>query len=95
MADDEIELVIKISKETYQGVVSTNKIHGRWGNDLLGILCTGIANGTQLPKGHGRLIDADALIDTLGCSDRDIYTKTCIEEDTPTIIEATNTESEE
>lgn len=32
-----------------------------------------VLNGTPLPKGHGRLIDADALIDTLGCSDRDIY----------------------
>jgi len=61
MADNEIELVIKISKETYQGVVSASKIHGRWGNDLLGVLCTGIATGTLLPKGHGRLGDLDAL----------------------------------
>ena len=39
-----------------------------------------------LPKGHGRLIDADALINTLGCSDRDIYVEACIEENAPTII---------
>lgn len=37
---------------------------------------------------HGRLIDADALTDKLGISDRDIYCKCVIEEDAPTIIEA-------
>jgi hypothetical protein len=47
-----------------------------------------IRNGTPLPKGHGRLIDADALIDSLGASDGDIYCKAVIEEDAPTIIEA-------
>lgn len=47
-----------------------------------------IKNGKPLPKGHGRLIDADALIDSLDCSDRDIYCKSVIEEDAPTIIEA-------
>ena len=53
-----------------------------------------IKNSTPLPKGHGRLIDADALIDTLGCSDRDIYVEACIEEDAPTIIGAYKAESE-
>lgn len=43
-----------------------------------------------LPKGHGRLIDADALIDSLDVSDRDIYCKAVIEEDAPTIIDAGN-----
>ena len=51
-----------------------------------------IGNGTPLPKGHGRLIDADAFLDTLSCGDRyyveDIYVKGCIENDAPTIIEA-------
>lgn len=32
-----------------------------------------------------RLIDADAIINTLGCSDRDIYVKACIGEDAPTV----------
>lgn len=41
-----------------------------------------------LPKGHGRLIDADALIDSLDASDRDIYCKAVIEEEAPIIIEA-------
>jgi hypothetical protein len=47
-----------------------------------------IGNGIPLPGRHGRLIDVDALIDTLGCSDRDIYVKACIEEDATTIIKA-------
>jgi hypothetical protein len=51
-------------------------------------LMKAVDNGALLPNGHGRLIDADALIDTLGCSDRDIYVKACIEEDARTIIEA-------
>lgn len=59
-----IELVIKIPEEEYQGVVNADKGRGQWGNDLLGILCAGISDGTPLPKGHGRLIDADALINT-------------------------------
>lgn len=54
-----------------------------------------IYNGTSLPAHHGRLIDADALIDSLGISDRDIYCKAVIEEDAPTIIEADKAESEE
>lgn len=45
------------------------------------ILVNAIKNGTPLPKGHGRLIDADDLLDN-----------TCIDE-IPTIIEA-DTKSE-
>lgn len=45
-----------------------------------------VRNGKPLPKGHGRLIDADKLIDSLGGSDRDIYCKAVIEEDAQTII---------
>ena len=46
------------------------------------IVLNAIANGTPLPKGHGRLIDADDLLDNA-----------CIDE-IPTIIEA-DTESED
>lgn len=42
-----------------------------------------IANGIPLPKRHGRLIDADDLLDN-----------TCLDE-IPTIIEADNGESED
>ena len=47
-----------------------------------GRLYEAVYNGTPLPKGHGRLIDADDLLDN-----------TCIDE-IPTIIEA-DKESEE
>lgn len=56
-----IELVIKIAEEAYQGIVNANKAHSQWGNDLLGILCAGIANGTPLPKGHGDLVDRSKI----------------------------------
>jgi hypothetical protein len=59
---------------------------------LFGRIRKAIFHSTPLPKGHGRLIDADALIDTLGCSDRDEYTKACIEEDALTVIEANRSE---
>lgn len=55
MAD--IELAIKIPDTTYEGILNADKAGGSWGNDLLGVLCAGIANGTPLSKGHGRLID--------------------------------------
>lgn len=81
-----MQIVIKIPDKLYETIISDEYgVHQGCIYDI-------IRNGTPLPKGHGRLIDADALIDTLGCSDRDIYAKECIEEDAPTIIEA---ESEE
>lgn len=49
MAD--IELVIKIPEEDYEYLKSHNK------DGLYNV----ILNGTPLPKGHGRLIDADAI----------------------------------
>ena len=47
----------------------------------------------EVPTPHGRLIDADALSDKLGISDRDIYCKCVIEEDAPTVIEAEGSET--
>jgi len=84
MAD--IELVIKIPQETYDFLK-------RYGTDG-GIIEKAVLNGTRLPKGHGRLIDADALIESydeyLGYDDeiQDI-------ENEPTILEADKEEVEE
>lgn len=50
-----------------------------------------IANGTPLPKGHGRLIDADKLWDSYHDLDYDFYEAFDLVD---TIIEA-DTESEE
>lgn len=83
MAD--VELVIKIPEKEYQ----------RWQKDgemdAL-IVRNAIVNGTPLPKGHGRLIDADELVkeaDEFELVD-DVY-MLIYEEDiynAPTIIEA-------
>ena len=50
-----------------------------------------IRNGTPLPKGHGKLIDSDALWDAYHDNDYDFYEALA---DAPTIIEA-DKESEE
>ena len=88
-----MQIVIEIS-ETLKEIADEEDIktfsHFMW----LTIVMDAIKSGIPLPKGHGRLIDADALIDTLGCSDRDIYVEACIEEDAPTIIGAYKAESE-
>jgi len=52
MAD--IELVIKIPEEEYEMIVNSEDCG-------LHTLTRAIANGTPLPKGHGRLIDGDAF----------------------------------
>lgn len=56
MAD--IELVIKIPSEVYENIISATADD----NDISSLLL-GIHEATPLPKGHGRLIDADALME--------------------------------
>ncbi len=54
-------------------------------------LCTVIENGTPLPKGHGRLIDADELAKRMseyGWHHPDSTIHEFVEDDLPTIIEA-------
>lgn len=46
----DIELLIKIPEEDYKRGT---------------VMASAIRNGTILPKGHGRLIDADAFIETM------------------------------
>ena len=58
MAD--IELVIKIPEEMYKWVNDVNRFFDDYGiSDFIDL----VKNGTPLPKGHGRLIDADKLQD--------------------------------
>jgi len=84
MAD--IELLIKIPEETYNDIQSRD-----WKNGAL-IFCKewkAIHNGTPLPKGHGRLIDADAVLEEpIGNTYKDIGIA-------ETIIEADKVESED
>ena len=92
---DQMQIVIKIPEWKYKSICEGIEAYKKCG--VVGIehsVHEAIYNGTPLPKGHGRLIDADALIDSLDASDRDIYCKAVIEEDAPTIIEADKAESE-
>lgn len=76
----DVELVIKITEETLKDI----KTLSDYGYDdmfygLIGV----IANGTPLPKGHGRLID-ESKIKICGWDFISHHAKT----DAPTIIEA-------
>ena len=90
-----IELVIKIPEEEYN-YVKTQVLFGNMDS-----LKMRIANGTPLPKGHGRLIDADALkMDKRVCGDRYLsnpylFVANAIIEQATTIIEADKAKSEE
>lgn len=60
-----MQIVIKIDEKLYKDIYSDAEImiYGgmRSGKTLLATLLRAIRNGTPLPKGHGRLIDADEL----------------------------------
>lgn len=83
MAD--IELIIKIPEEMYQKIKETNMVIGgrRSGERFDYILFNAVNTGTPLPKGHGRLIDADAvLVEPFGNTYKDIdIAETIIEAD--------------
>lgn len=94
---DEIEVVIKMPKNTYRQIQALAR-NNYFEHDICGNSMRRIANGIPLPKGHGRLIDADRLIKAermwyrlkngdVACPKIDI-------ENAPTIIEADKTESE-
>ena len=68
-----MELIIKIPDEIYE-LIKTDK------SELIG-LPKAVKNGTPLPKGHGRLIDADELPIDIEWDDI---------EKAPTIIKADN-----
>lgn len=78
-----IEIVIKIPEAAYK-ILKSDK-----GIDWLGAehILNAVANGTPLPKGHGRLIDADALKEEW----KEGFHKKIVDalmDDAPTIIEA-------
>lgn len=53
-----MELVIDIDEQTYDEAINRTE----WDTLSLGIrLIDAVQNGTPLPKGHGRLIDADTI----------------------------------
>ncbi len=69
----DIELVIKMPEKVYNHILSMQFCLGglRNGKSLLEEILKAIRTGTPLPKGHGRLIDFDALdkdFDKCNCS---------------------------
>lgn len=86
----DIELVIRIPEEIRIALINNGRLLLGHRRSCDSYIKEAIINGTPLPKGHGRLIDADALwrkwvIDAIGKQEID---------DVPTIIEA-DRESEE
>lgn len=102
MAD--IELVIKIDEEDYKRVLEINNRECEWNN--MHSCYEAVLKGTPLPKGHGRLIDADKAIKTLkSLGNRDYRRERgtiqeaekmlSYDDYTPTIIEADKEEQHE
>lgn len=101
MAD--IKLIIKISEEDYNILSQTGENTINFGELLT--LRKAVRNGFLLPKGNGRLIDADKTISKIcgnscGCHLEECgYDEPCFSvrriESAPTIIEADKAEKEE
>lgn len=99
-----MELVIKLNDETYKEVIDRTEFDTL----VLGIkLIEAVQNGTLLPKGHGRLIDATDLLkmtesykSELGRLKADPFVKSGIEtvesfiKEMQTIIEAESEDKE-
>ena len=83
-----MQIVIKIDEYDKEW------IHNAWDipDEIKSKVVDAIENGTPLPKGHGRLIDADALYENTEICHSDIDGYACARwkdiNDAPTIIEA-------
>ena len=83
-----MKVVIDIPKDVYMEIMVHNR-EMRTGSKSSYYFKGLIQNGTPLPKGHGRLIDADDLMRELSVvSSRPIKSQLYIVRDAPTIIEA-------
>jgi hypothetical protein len=67
MAD--VELVIKIPEEDYNGICHFKNVQLQMLPEEVSETLIRIANGIQLPKGHGDLIDRDDLLADSYCID--------------------------
>ena len=92
-----MQIVIDIPEEEYD-IIKNSKMPMTWVEHL-------IANGTPLPKEHGRLIDADALIKQLEAmannrwniqvgASKGLEEAIDIVDDAPTIIESESEDKE-
>lgn len=99
----DVELVIKIPERIYNTIMSTQSYIFGFSSEksLSAEILKAIRTGILLQKGHGEIVDVDAVIEWL--KDKDIikmsYQENNAREDmlksVPTIIEADNAESED
>lgn len=85
----EIELVVKISEETYK-ILKNYTAPMPWAEHL-------IKNGTPLPKGHGKLGDLDALreeVSSWGMNDYEPSDFIDVIDQADTIIKADKSEND-
>ena len=93
-----MQIVIDIDEDTYGYMQSRCEYQNKGDKGLSKFEEAGVAikNGIPLPKGHGRLIDADDLIQELSVvSSRPVKSQLYILREAPTIIEADKAESED
>ena len=83
-----MQVVINIYEDTYKDIIENGFIYDEDNEEV----AHAIKNGTPLPKGHGRLIDADEYLRKI-CTYKDTGCGSCNFQceciaDAPTIIEA-------
>lgn len=91
-----MKIVIDIPEEDYKHILHRQREYCITTSKLEDV----IAKGTPLPKGHGRLIDADELLtsERPKCIADDVWKESHIYKllsNAPTIVEADKAESEE
>lgn len=90
MAD--VELVVKLPEKIYKQLIKYGEPLPR-GNTLDDTIIKAVANGKQLPKGHGDLKDMDDIYEALeGWHEDTGWIVDAIDEQADTIIEADNEE---
>lgn len=104
-----MKIVVELHEETVNKIKDNAMFAGDISSDIRWDITSAIVNGIPLPKGHGRLIDADALRESLNkhrysdgfCVEHSIDYSINLEMagiiigDAPTIIEADKEGAEE
>ena len=69
-----MQIVIDIPEETYNNILNNLGFGAETETMLYSLLYRSVAQGTPLPKGHGRLIDEhDLIFDDIECIDGNTY----------------------
>ena len=93
-----MQIVINVNDELVEYFANHNSMNDDGWFSHSSQLLNAFRNGTPLPKGHGRLIDADVLCDYFWDNRSKLYTHKDLQiviDNAPTIIEADKAESED